>query len=76
MQRINNNSAGVSSCLLDYNLDEITPIRDLPGHFGTCAQQCETSLLRSVSRNTQKRKTKISRSIEIFRASQTLACFG
>ena len=32
-------------CPLDCNLAEITPIRDLPGQFGACAQQCETSLL-------------------------------
>ena len=30
---------------LDFNLAEVTPIRDLPGQFGTCAQQCESGQL-------------------------------
>ena len=30
---------------LDCNFAEITPTGDLPGQFGACAQQCETSLL-------------------------------
>ena len=32
-------------CPLDCNLTEITQIQVLPGQFGTCTQQCETSLL-------------------------------
>ena len=32
-------------CPLDCYLAETTPIQDLPGQFGACAQQCETSLL-------------------------------
>ena len=31
--------------LLDCNLAEITPIRDLSEQFGACAQQFETSVL-------------------------------
>ena len=31
----------IEDCPLDCNLAEITPIRDLPGQFGACAQQCE-----------------------------------
>ena len=36
----------IEDCPLDFNLVEITPIRDLPGQFGACAQQCESGLLK------------------------------
>ena len=35
---------------LDFNLAEITQIRDLPGQFGACAQQCENGLLTKLGR--------------------------
>ena len=34
----------IEECPLDCNLTEITPIQDLPGQVGSCAQQSETSL--------------------------------
>ena len=35
----------IDDCPLECNLAEITQIRDLPGQFGACAQQCESGLL-------------------------------
>ena len=35
----------IKDCRLDCNLVEITPIRDLLGQFGACAQQYESGLL-------------------------------
>ena len=38
------NMQSIEDCPLDCNLTEMTPILDLPGQFGACTQQCETSL--------------------------------
>ena len=35
----------IEDCPLDCTLAEITPIQDLPGQLGACAQQCESGLL-------------------------------
>ena len=44
-QDIYSNRQHIEDCPFDCNLAEITLIRDLPGQFGACAQQCESGLL-------------------------------